>query len=74
MRSADLYSSGAHIRDAFDELQKAWLEAEANWNDSVSRSFCQNHLEPLGPIVKLALDSTSRMSQLVDQMHRDCDE
>ena len=74
MRSSDLYSSAAHIRDAFDELQKAWLEASEQWNDGVSRSFCQNHLEPLGPVVKLALDSISRMSHLVDHMHRDCDE
>jgi hypothetical protein len=74
MRSSDLYSSAAHIRDAFDELQKAWLEASEQWNDGVSRGFCQNHLEPLGPIVKLSLDSISRMSHLVDQMHRDCDQ
>ncbi len=74
MRSADLYTSAAHIRDAFDDLQTAWLDASANWNDQVSRSFCENYLEPLGPIVKLALDSMARMSQLVDQMYRDCDE
>jgi hypothetical protein len=73
MRPADLYSSAAHIRDAFDELQKAWLDAAEHWNDGVSRSFCENHLEPLAPILKLALDSIGRMSQMVDNMHRDCD-
>jgi hypothetical protein len=72
MRQTDLYTSAAHIRDAFDDLQKAWAEASENWNDGVSRSFCENHLEPLGPVVKLALDSIARMSQLVDHMHRDC--
>jgi hypothetical protein len=73
MRSSDLYTSAAHIRDAFEDLQTAWLDASANWNDGVSRSFCENHLEPLGPVVKLALDSIARMSALVDHMHRDCD-
>jgi hypothetical protein len=73
MRQADLYSSAAHIRDAFDELQKAWLEASDNWNDAASRSFCQNHLEPLAPVLKLALDSLGRMAHMVDHMHRDCD-
>jgi hypothetical protein len=73
MRSSDLYTSAAHIRDAFEDLQKAWLEASAYWNDGVSRGFCENHLEPLGPVVKLALDSIARMSALVDHMHRDCD-
>ncbi|HEX6960587.1 MAG TPA: hypothetical protein VF175_01875 [Lacipirellula sp.] len=73
MRPADMYSSAAHVRDAFDELQKAWQEASENWNDGVSRSFCKNHLEPLGPVLKLALDSVGRMSHMVDHMHRDCD-
>jgi hypothetical protein len=73
MRQTDLYTSAAHIRDAFDDLQKAWTEASENWNDGVSRSFCENNLEPLGPVVKLALDSIARMSQLVDHMHRDCE-
>lgn len=74
MRPADFYTSAAHIRDAFDELQAAWFEASANWNDQVSRSFCENYLEPLGPIVKLALDSTARIAQLVNQMHQECGE
>ena len=73
MRQTDLYTSAAHIRDAFDDLQKAWVEASENWNDGVSRSFCENHLEPLGPVVKLALDSMSRMSAMVDHMHRECE-
>lgn len=73
MTGANLYTSAAHIRDAFEELQTAWLDASQEWNDGVSRRFCENHLEPMGPIIKLALDSISRMSHLVDQMHRDCE-
>jgi hypothetical protein len=73
MSAPDLYTSAAHIRDAFDDLQKAWLEASAVWNDGVSRAFCENHLEPLGPVVKLALDSIGRMSTLTREMHRDCE-
>ena len=73
MRPSDLYTSAAHIRDAFEDLQTAWLDASVQWNDGVSRSFCENHLEPLGPTVKLALDSIARMSALVNQMHHECD-
>jgi len=74
MRSADLHTSAAHIHDAIDDLQTAWLDATDLWNDGVSRTFFENHLEPIGPIVKLALDSMGRLAQLVDQMHRDCEE
>jgi len=73
MRTSDLHTSMAHIRDAFDELQRAWAEAGASWNDSVSRGFCDNHLEPMGPVVKLSLDAMTRMAHLVDQMHRQCE-
>jgi hypothetical protein len=74
MRSADLHTSAAQIRDAFDELQAAWNTASEEWNDGVSRAFCENHLEPLGPIVKLALDSMTRMSVLVSRMHAECEQ
>jgi hypothetical protein len=74
MRPADLHTSAAQIRDAFDDLQAAWLEASEGWNDGVSRAFCQNHLEPLGPTVKLALDSMQRMGVTVAQMHNECEQ
>lgn len=73
MSAPDLYTSAAHIRDAIDDLQIAWQETSEKWNDGVSQRFCQTHLEPLGPIVKLALDSIARMAICVNQMHRDCD-
>lgn len=73
MTGTNLYTSAAHIRDAFDELQGAWLDASQSWNDGVSRRFCETYLEPIGPVVKLALDSISRASGMVDSMHRDCD-
>jgi hypothetical protein len=73
MRPSDLHTSAAHLRDAFDELQTAWLDASNHWNDQVSRGFCENHLEPLGPVVKLALDSISRMAVVVDHMRNECE-
>jgi hypothetical protein len=74
MRPSDLYTSAAHIRDAFDELQTAWHDAAMAWNDGVSRRFCETHLEPMGPIVKQALEAITRMSTLVNEMHRQCEQ
>jgi hypothetical protein len=74
MGPPDLHTSAAHIRDAFDDLKTAWLDVSQHWNDGVSRTFCENHLEPLGPLVKLALDALSNMSGQVNQMYRDCSE
>jgi hypothetical protein len=73
MRTTDLATSAAYVRDAFDDLQIAWQEASEHWHDEVSRKFCENHLEPLGPVLKLSLDAIARMTQVVGGMHRDCE-
>lgn len=73
MRFCDLHTDASHIRDALDDLQLAWQQTTADWNDNVSRGFCKQHLEPLGPVVKQSLDAVSRMTQLVDQMYRECE-
>ena len=73
MAASNLHTSAGQIAAAMEDLQTAWLDASQHWNDGVTRRFCENHLEPLAPVVKLALDSIARMSGLVDHMHRDCD-
>ena len=74
MRPSDLHTGAAQLRDAAEELQTAWADAAELWSDGVSRRFCEMHLEPIGPVVKQALDAVSRMSQLADQIRCDCDE
>ena len=72
MRTCDLDTDAARLRDAAEELQIAWAEASDAWNDEVSRAFCERYLEPLGPALKGALDSITNMRQMVNQMERDC--
>lgn len=73
MRKWDLDTSGAQLRDALDELQIAWHETEDNWQDSVSGSFCEKFLDPIGPAIKKTLEATARMQQVLDQACRDCE-
>ena len=73
MRAWDLETSEAQLRDAFDELQTAWQEASESWNDPVSHKFREDHLEPIGPSMKLALDAVSRMEHMLARMHTDCE-
>ncbi|MEQ8208703.1 MAG: hypothetical protein RH917_02630 [Lacipirellulaceae bacterium] len=74
MRQTDLYTGSAQLRDAFDELLALWNEVSENWNDAVSRKFCEQHLEPLSPLVKLSLEASSRTTQIVASMHRECED
>lgn len=73
MRRCDLSTGAGRIRHALKNLEIAWHEASHDWNDAVSRRFSANHLEPMAPRVKLALDAISRMSLLMDEVERDCE-
>ncbi len=73
MRRCDLDTSAAQLRDAMKELQQAWQETEQQWDDSVSRKFCENHLEPIVPVLKLTQEAIGRMEQLAGRMQTDCE-
>jgi len=74
MKRCDLATGASRIRHALENLQLSWREIEEEWDDAVSRRFCEHHLEPMGPKVKLALDAIDRMHMLLTQMQRDCEE
>jgi hypothetical protein len=73
MQKYDLLSGAGRIRYALENLETVWNEVSDQWNDAVSRRFREQHLEPMIPSVKLALDAISRMSLLMDEVERDCE-
>lgn len=73
MRRSDTTTGASRIRHALENLEIAWHEASTEWNDAVSRRFAANHLEPMIPPVKMALDAISRMGLLLDEVERDCE-
>jgi hypothetical protein len=73
MRKCDLSSGAGRIRHALEHLETVWNESSNQWNDAVSRRFREQHLDPMIPRVKLAIDAISRMTLLADEVQRDCD-
>ena len=73
MRKCDLSTGAGRIRHAVENLEIVWNEAADQWNDAVSRRFREEHLEPIIPRLKLALDAISRMELLVNEVERDCE-
>lgn len=73
MRQCDLSNGAGRIRYALENLQTTWNEVSEKWDDAVSRRFQAQHLEPMLPGVKLALDAIARMSLLMDEVERDCE-
>jgi hypothetical protein len=73
MRRCDLTTGAGRIRHALENLETVWNEISDQWDDSVSRRFREQHLDPMVPCVKLALDAIQRMSLLMDEVERDCE-
>ena len=73
MRKCDLSSGAGRIRHALEHLETVWNESSNEWNDPVTGRFREQHLDPMIPRVKLALDAISRMTLLADEVQRDCD-
>ena len=74
MRHWDLDTSSAQLRDALQDLERAWQLVSEAWNDSVSRQFREQHLDPLIPATKMALDATARLRELLQRAQTECEE
>jgi len=73
MRKCDLATGSARIRHALEKVDIVWGEVSDEWNDAVSGRFREQHLDPMVPRLKLALDAIARMSLLIDEVERDCE-
>lgn len=71
MKPSDLDSGSGRIRYGMEELTRVWGETSEEWSDAASRSFQEEQLDPLGPIVKRTLDAVGRMRQLLHDAQRD---
>jgi hypothetical protein len=73
VRKCDLATGAARIRHALENVEVVWNESSQAWNDAVSRRFREQHMDPMVPRLKLALDAIARMGLLMDEVERDCE-
>jgi hypothetical protein len=71
MKPADLDTGATRIRHALEQLQLVWEDAAAEWDDASAEAFRSEHLDPVGPIVKNALDAVGRMRSLLHEAQRE---
>ena len=72
MRRFDFITGEKRLRLAMDTLTDAWRETCESWNDSSRESFQREYLDPLPPYVKLALDATQQIADVIGRAERDC--
>lgn len=71
MKPADLDTGAARLVRGLKDLNAVWAEASEDWSDSVSEAVFKDHIEPMGPTVKTALDAVGRMRQLLHAAQRE---
>lgn len=73
MKPCDLDTGAARISRGLKDVLRVWEEASDEWNDSVSEAVFKDHIEPMTPVVKTALDAVGRMRTLLHQAQRELD-
>ena len=71
MRRADLSNDVTKLYKAHVELLQAWDLTKEHWKDENSQHFEDQHLAPLGPLIKLLLDATNRLNEIFSRAQRD---
>ncbi len=72
MRIGNLSGGSAQLTDSLDSLKAAWAETTTRWDDSTSRRFYKERLEPLGPITGRALSAIQRLTEVLAKAEREC--
>ena len=73
MKSANLHSGTVRIQEALESLERAWEETSLYWDDSSSRNFDAEHIQPIGPKVRSALNAINHLRDIATRLQRDCE-
>ncbi len=60
------------LQMTYKELCITWDKTTDLWNDATAKSFGERYIESLRPTVKSACDGMEQMSQIIQQIRRDC--
>lgn len=71
MKRVDTETGAGRILKALKDLERVWAESSDEWADPVAHAFREEHLEPITPVVKNALDGVQRMRTLLQQAQRE---
>ena len=64
--------SRGRLQHSYKELMARWEEANAFWDDRVSREFNETYLEPLEPRIRATMEAMEDMSELLRKIKRQC--
>lgn len=67
-----LHDGKANLLHAAKRLQLRWQDVRQQWNDKVSEKFERQHLQPLEPQVKTAIQAIERLAEVLSRAEAEC--
>ena len=72
MKTWDLSGGAARLQESLDLLNAAWIETTTQWDDPANQQFLKDHLAPLHPKARIALNAIQRITEVLGQAEREC--
>jgi hypothetical protein len=71
MKVGDLSGGASKLALSLKQLGIKWESAKEAWNDSTSKVFHKDHIDPLLPAVKETLEAVGRLAEVLARAARD---
>jgi hypothetical protein len=71
MKVGDLSGGASKLALALKQLNLRFESARDTWNDSTSKVYHKDHIEPLLPAVKETLEGIGRLAEVLARAARD---
>ena len=68
----NLSTGWIELNSALKTMRLRWDEVKADWNDSVSRDFEENHWQPLEAQVVATLRAIDRLAPVLAKAQQEC--
>lgn len=73
MKTCDLNTPTARLREAMKNLQAARREIAESWSDNTHRQFEETFLAPLEPSMRRTIAAIGKLSEILARAQRECE-
>ena len=72
MKSGDLSLGASQLHDSLKKIHVRWETLNESWQDPVSAHFCEDHIDPLEPLVFSAVAAMNQLAQVIAKCQQEC--
>ncbi|MCA9268930.1 MAG: hypothetical protein KDA41_10695 [Planctomycetales bacterium] len=70
MSLCELTGGAKRLQKATKLLKEQWARTREHWQDQTAAKFEEDHLQPLGERIKLALAAVGRLAEVFDEAEK----